>query len=333
MRWTILLRPLGVAFGIYIVLNLALALERPELAATSIWLHLRLAEPALSVVAGVAGLALFVPHALAQRRVVRVLLVLVFTVFLSLAIDNTAAFYEDLWRGRLLTAVPVPLSLFLALLLGIELARVLWWRPIETATPAPAWVFFRSALVVLAFLGLTLVHVVTFGHVDHRQPADAAVIFGAKVYADGTPCAALVERLETGIDLYESNLVGCLIMTGAVDANGQSEPRVMREYALRRGVPSSRVLIDELGVNTRASASNVARLRAAHSLDRLLAVTQYFHCARVKMIFDREGATCLTVPTASTSFAWWNSPARLSREGFFLLREAIAFPFYMIYYR
>ncbi len=263
----------------------------------------------------------------------RVAIIFTFAVFLSLVIDNTAAFYEDFVRGRLETDFPLPLSAVLALVLFVELLRVLWWRPLDPVTPPPAWFFLRSLYVGAAFFLLTVAHLLTYGHVDHRRAADAAVIFGAKVYADGTPCAALVDRLETGIELFARGFVHHLILSGAIDPNGQSEPRVMKSYAVARGVPESRIVIDEAGVNTWASAQSVGAIQSRFGFEHLLAVTQYFHCARVKLIFDREGTSCNTVPTCSTDPDWRPSPAKLSRESFFLLREAVAFPFYMIYYR
>ena len=225
------------------------------------------------------------------------------------------------------------LSAVLVLILLGEFVRITWWRHVEPVAPPPARVFFQALLVACAFLFITAAHVISFGHEDHRRPADAAVIFGAKVYPDGRPCAALVDRMETGIDLFHDGLVGHLILTGAVDPNGQSEPQVMRDYARSRGVPASRIILDEQGVNTRASALNAGVIQRQFGFERLLAVTQYFHCARVKMIFDREGTSCYTVPTCSRASASSGGPARLSRESFFLLREAIAFPFYLVYYR
>ncbi len=335
MRWkaTTILRPFGVAFGVFIVLNLALALERPALSATRIWLHVHLSEPELSLFAGLLGLALFAPDSAGSSPLIRWLLGGVFSGFWILAGASTVAYYEALYHGRLSTDFPVPLSAVLAVILLSELTRITWWRPAYPVAPPPARIFFKAILVACAFLLITLAHVITYGHEDHRRPADAAVIFGAKVYPDGTPCAALVDRLETGIGLFHEGLVRHLILTGAVDSNGQSEPEVMRGYARSRGVPASRIILDEQGLNTRASALNAGVIQRQFGFERLLAVTQYFHCARVKLIFDREGTSCYTVPTCSRATASTGGPARLSRESFFLLREAIAFPFYLVYYR
>lgn len=325
-------RPFATALGVFIVLNLGLALQRPELPVTSVWLDASLSEPWLSLFAGVLGACLLVPHHLGSLPWVRWLTGGVFAGFSILALVRTHDFYDGLRRGTIATDFPVPLASVVGLILVSEFIRVWWWRPRPSLTPPPARVFLGTAAAVGAFLLLTLAHIVTYGHRDFRHRADAAVILGAKVYADGTPCAALVDRLETGIELHADGLVDVLIMSGAVDANGQSEARAMLRYAVERGIPASRIILDESGTNTRASAVASRRIAEEAGFRHVLAVTQYFHCARVKMVFEREGLPCSTVPTCSRRTGAV-PPARLSREGFFLFREAVAFPFYLLYYR
>ncbi|MBI4602717.1 MAG: YdcF family protein [Planctomycetes bacterium] len=332
-RLPALIRPLGLALGVFIALNVALALQRPELPVTRVWLHAELPEPALSLFAGVLGAALLVPAAMAAGTTARWVLGGVFLAFWILSAASTAAYYDAWFRGRIATDLPLPLSAVVFVVLLSELARVTWGKPAAPVTPPPARLFVNGLAVAGAFLAITVAHVVTFGRADHRRPADAAVILGTKVYADGTPCQALADRLDTGIDLYRQGLVRYLIMTGAVDAAGTSEPLAMRAYAGQRGVPLSRIILDESGANTRGSALGVQRIRERMGLGTLLAVTQYFHCARVKLAFEREGVPCLTVPTCSSRADGGPTPGRLSREGFFLFREAIAFPFYLIYHR
>lgn len=322
-----------MAFGVFILLNLVLALQNPRLSITGMWLDARLPEPWLSVFAGVLGLSLIVPHGLAGISWLRWLTAGVFAGFGILTLASTLSFYHSLHHGSVATGLPVPFSALLTAILALEFLRVFLWAYCPPLTPPPARVFLTSIAVAGAFLLITLAYVVTYGQIDFRRPADAAVVFGAKVYSDGRLCTALQDRLDTAIELFEQNAVQYLIMTGARDPNGQSEPDVMREYALRGRVPASRILLDRTGVNTRASAVGCRALLRQHGFRHLLAVSQYFHCARVKMIFEREGVPCSTVPTCSPVRTASTPPRRLSREGFFLFREAVAFPFYMVYYR
>ena len=325
-------RPLGIAFGIFIVVNLSLALQAPGLSVTRDWLDVSLPEPELSLFAGVLAISLLVPHEAARKSWVRSFLGGVFLAFGVLLALKVASFYRELSAGLLRTDFPVPFGALLVFMVALEFVRVFWWRPLEPVTPPPARAFLSASLVVAAFLCIVAAYIVTFGHVDLRRPADAAVVFGAKVDPDGKPCDALVERLETGIELYRQGLVQRIIMTGAVGPNGQSEPKVMKKYAETRGVPASRIVVDEAGSNTRASAASCAKIARKLGLERVLAVTQYFHCARAKMALERAGVPCCTVPTCSLEAAP-GPPRKLAREGFFLLREAVAFPFYLVYHR
>ncbi|MEM7235754.1 MAG: hypothetical protein AAF517_26530 [Planctomycetota bacterium] len=58
-----------------------------------------------------------------------------------------------------------------------------------------------------------------------------------------------------------------------------------------------------------------------------MTVSQSFHCARIKLIFEREGTNCFTVPTGLAE------GQRFPRPSFFLLREVFAYPFYFLRYR
>jgi vancomycin permeability regulator SanA len=325
-------RPLGIALATFIILNLTLALQNPRLSATRIWLNLQFPEPELSIFSALLGAALLVPHAWCRLPWLRWVLGGVFFGFWILVGANVLGYYHRLYHQHFATDLPVPFSLLLFVILFGEFLRVSWWTPVQQRMPPPAWCFINGILVTAAFFALILAHILTFGYTDYRRPADAAVVLGAKVYDDGELCAALRDRMETGIELFEEGLVSCLILSGGVGPNGQSEPRAMAAYAQKRGVPLSSMILDENGVTTVASARNCQQIARERGFRGLLTVSQYFHCARVKLIFERAGTHCYTVPTSS-SRRQEGKGNRLSREDFFLLREAVAFPFYFLYYR
>jgi vancomycin permeability regulator SanA len=326
-------RPLGVALALLILLNLFLALENPQLSITRIWLNLHFPEPELSCFASLLAFVLLLPHDIARLPWLRWLLGGVLFGFWILVGANVVGYYHRLHQGSFhATDLPLPFSLVVLAILFLEFARVSWWAPLEPRMPLPAWCFVSGLLVAAGFFVIILAHIVTFGRTDYRRKADAAVVLGAKVFDDGRPSFALQERLETAIELYQDGWVSYLIMSGGTGENGRSEPACMSEYAQRRGVPAARIILDEEGDNTLLSARNCGRIARQHDFRGLLTVSQFFHCARVKLIFERAGTHCYTVPTCLSR---WNEGggARLSRENFFLLREALAFPFYLLYYR
>lgn len=309
-----------------------MALQNPLLSITRIWLDLQIPEPELSLFSALLGLALLTPHDCGKVPWLRWLLGGIIFGFWILVGANIVGYYHRLHYGFFNTDLPVPLSLFIFAILFLEFARVSWWCRLDPKIPLPAWCFINGLLIVTAFLGIILAHIVTFGRTDFRRKADAAVILGAKVYDNRDLCAALKDRVETGIELYKERWVSYLIMSGGVGKNGVSEAEAMRDYALEQSVPLDRIILDEEGHTTVQSARNCGRIAREKGFRGLLTVSQYFHCARLKLTFERAGTHCYTVPTCSSK---WNGrkPTRLSREDFFLFREAVAFPFYFLYYR
>ncbi len=331
----LLVRPFGVAVGILVLVNLVLALQDPTLATTEIWLNLHIPEPLQALVASLLGVALLMPHRLGYSPSARWVLGGIFCGYSVLVASSAIGFYHGMRHGRFTSDFPLPVSVFIFLILLVEFSRLWWWSPQPGRLPPPARIFFSATAVVVAFLFVTLSHVVSFGKTDFRCRADAAVIFGAKVDPSGEPCAALRDRLDIGIDLYRQQYVDYLIMTGGTDPNGVSEPEVMLEYAVARGVPQDRIFRDDYGDNTLASARNCQKIATEVGFESLLAVTQYFHCARVKLLFERAGLNCFTVPTSSSLNRREGEadyvPVKLSREGFFLLREVILLPIYFLF--
>lgn len=322
----------GVALGLLILCNLLLTMDNIRLSVTRIWFDLQIPEPELSLISAVLGIALLIPHDIARANWARWLLGGIFFGFLILVSATMVGYYHALNSGSFATDLPVPFSLLVWLILLFEFSRISWCETREPRLPPPARCFFNGVVVLVSLFILICTHLVTFGRTDFRRSADAAVILGAKVYDDGSISRALRDRLDTGIELYRDGFVSCLIMSGGTGENGYSEPKRMAAYAREvGGVPSSRIILDEGGVNTVRSARNCGRIAREKGYRTLLTVSQYFHCARVKMIFERNGSSCYTVPTCSNERV--KASGALARDTFFLLREAVAFPFYFFYYR
>ena len=129
---------------------------------------------------------------------------------------------------------------------------------------------------------------------------DAAVVLGAQVYPDGTPSPVLQDRLDTAIWLYEQGLAPVLVMSGGIDVDDVSEARAMRDYAVECGVPIYDIIIDEYGSNTQSTASNTVDTLRAAGLRKVAAVSNFYHLARIKMLYLSEGMDVVTVPAVTT---------------------------------
>jgi len=170
----------------------------------------------------------------------------------------------------------------------------------------------RPAAVAAAGGVLLLTHLLTFGCTDYRRGAEAVVVFGARAYSPRACSEVLADRTLTGVRLYQQGHAGTLVFSG-----GGDEPAAMKHLALRRGVPERDIILDHDGHNTAATLRNLrGRFR------RVLAVSNYYHNARIKMTADRFGLECYTVPAAMRR--------RLPGEPKWVLRECLAFAAYYL---
>lgn len=249
-----------------------------------------------------------------------------FGLFAALAVRDVVAFYGVVASQPVRPMLPVPLSLLVALLLA---ALAVW---VSRSRPSPAmarrpWTRIAVALAALAWaVAFPLAQMLFFGTTDYRRPADAAVVFGARVYASGTPSPLLADRIRTGVDLYRAGLVRTIVMSGGDGADGFNEAVVMRQVAIDAGVEPSAVLVDPAGVSTEATVANVAGMLDLRGPNppAVIAVSQAYHLPRVQLAFATAGIDVLTVPAqdpvpigewpilvAREVLAWWAYALRI----------------------
>lgn len=323
-------RPFSVALGLFIVTNLVLGLREPRLSANRYWLDIALPEPWLSLFATLLGVGLLWPHSMSGKSGIRTAQLGIFSGFLALALSNVIGYYHRIQVLEIERYSVVPFSLFIVLLLAVEVGRIYWWAPIEWKLPREARAFFGLGAVGAACFVMILLHIYTYGKTDFSAgediTADAIVVLGARAYPSGRLSNALQYRMDTALELYGKGKAGKLIYSGGVDAENLSEPQVMKAYALDQKDPvvaPEDNLVDEKGQNTYLSAVNCRVILEREGFQRVFVVSQYYHNARVKLIFERENVPCYTVPARGPS---------LKREPFYLMREVLAYAYYMLFY-
>lgn len=121
---------------------------------------------------------------------------------------------------------------------------------------------------------------------DDAPPRSVAIIFGARVYANGWPSAMLADRVRTGADLYHAGKIDVLLLTGDNHLVDYNEPEAMRRYALQLGVPDEALVLDYAGFRTYDSCY---RARDIFQVQDAILVTQAFHLPRALMICDHLG--------------------------------------------
>ena len=117
-------------------------------------------------------------------------------------------------------------------------------------------------------------------------PADAVVVLGASVHADGTPSDILADRLEVAVDLYKAGAARAVIVSGDNRSSHYNESDAMKAFCVEAGVPSEDVYVDRGGVGTYES---MYRARAVFGAERIIVATQAYHLYRAMFTADCLG--------------------------------------------
>jgi len=314
-------RGLALFIGGFTLLSVIGAARSDALDANIWWVAVpfvpRLVSAALLAAVGAAFVAYAVaPRMRAWRRWPTLAL---FAFFAAAAVYNAVDFFF-VWRaGDIAPRVPVPFSLVVAALLVF----VTW---AAARPPAPRRRRWAAAAVIAAVAAVCvmvfpLAQILFFGTTDYRRHATIAVVFGAQVHENGAPSTSLRDRMTTAEQLYKDHLVRQILVSGGVGDSGYNEALVMRDMAVKAGVPRDRIIVDSSGVSTEATVRNSIPFFDFDVSPGVLAVSQFYHLPRIKLAYARAGWDVLTVP-ATTSTPIKETPRLVLRE----------IPAYWVYY-
>ncbi len=159
------------------------------------------------------------------------------------------------------------------------------------------------ALVTLGLLGPAFL-------LDTPQPAphpsDAIVVISGDEQ---------MARFQEGLNLFQKGMGRYLVFSGAAFDNGTSNADVMRDLAVRRGVPVSAILDEPFGEDTWGNAVHTRQVLEDHGLRSAILVTSPYHARRAKLTFDAAysgSGIDLAVHAAPDSqwrkLSWWQQP-------------------------
>ncbi len=311
-------RSIAFFIGVFSLLNILGELRFPGFDANHWWIDFRPIPTAVSrVFLTVASLFLIAwsvrPRMSARRRKVTLVLV---GVLLANSLRNAAGFYILLARRTITASCPVAFSLLVGIALLLVLIGVATTRTKSRIPPLlSAKLVFALTLLIL-LLGFPLAQMFCFGKTDYRRPADAIVVFGARVYADGRCSDALADRVRTACGLYLDGLADRLILSGGPGDANMHETEAMRSLAIQLGVLPEAIIRDEAGVNTQATVKNTCDMFESQGIDRILVVSHFYHLPRIKMTYQRRQWEVYTVPAEETY--------TLTQMPLYILREVLA---------
>lgn len=125
-----------------------------------------------------------------------------------------------------------------------------------------------------------------------------ALILGAAVKG-GKPSAYLKDRLDKGIELYESGKAGMLMISGDDGNDRDDEITVMRNYLTIAGIPENKIISDTSGYSTYAS---IYRIKNVFMFNDITVVTQKYHLARSVFLCRKLGISCYGIEADKSEY-------------------------------
>ncbi len=122
---------------------------------------------------------------------------------------------------------------------------------------------------------------------------DCVMVLGAGAHG-GVPSHILTERLEKGIEVYNTNCTNRILMTGDHGREDYDEVNVMKNYAVDKGVYKNDVFMDHAGFSTYES---MYRAKNIFEVETLIIITQEFHIYRAIYIARNLGLDAYGVMT------------------------------------
>ncbi len=129
--------------------------------------------------------------------------------------------------------------------------------------------------------------------VSPPAPADAVVVLGAPLRADGTLSPQAEERVRAGVALWQRGLAPVVCVVGghgpAAIAGTAAEAEGMARLVRELGVPESALRVDRRSTCTSSNARRAAEILLPEGRRRVWLVTQPFHTRRARYYFRRAG--------------------------------------------
>ncbi len=320
-------RGIALFFGAFTLLNVGGTLRTPGFDENIWWIDLHLLPQTAALVFLVAAALALIGYAVRPRmaRWRRVATLLLAGLCALATAWNGLDFYVEWRRGAFRPGVPLPLSFVFCAGFVFIVWAALRPPPAGRRRLATAAVLVASAAACVVLFPLA--QEVFFGNTDYlggssSRPADAVVVFGAEVHADGRPSFVLADRMATAIGLYKDRRVKRIVVSGAVGTSGYNEALVMRDVAVRAGVPRKDVVVDSAGVNTEATVRDTVPFFGGVGWRRIAAESDFYHLPRIKLAYARAGWNVLTVPAHPTH--------RIPQTPFLVAREIPAFWVYYL---
>lgn len=125
-----------------------------------------------------------------------------------------------------------------------------------------------------------------------KENFDCVLVLGAGVWGDG-PSHLLEERLNKGVEVYNTGCTNRILMTGDHGREEYDEVNVMKNFAIEKGAVAEEVFMDHAGFSTYES---MYRAKEVFQVKKVVIVTQKYHLYRAVYNARKLGIDAYGIP-------------------------------------
>lgn len=115
---------------------------------------------------------------------------------------------------------------------------------------------------------------------------DAIIVLGAGVKDDGTPSDILVDRLQTSLEVFGSNVANTFVLSGDHSRDDYNEVGAMKDYILNNNIDERLIFMDHAGFST---YDTMYRAKEIFKINKAVIVTNEYHLPRALYIARKLG--------------------------------------------
>ena len=137
--------------------------------------------------------------------------------------------------------------------------------------------FIVSYFVFYLFIEWKSVSGYVFSDINLVPKHDYAIVFGASVKSNDMPSDILADRMRTAYELYKSEKINRILLSGYGTEKYYNEVKVMKSYALKLGFHENDIDTDIYGINTYNTCFRAIKF---FNIKSAILVTQNYHINR-----------------------------------------------------
>lgn len=188
------------------------------------------------------------------------------------------------------------------------------------------WVALAAALAgLMVAIGYLSVRIGQQSTREEAQPADVILVLGAAEYR-GQPSPVFRARLNHALELYNRKLAPQVMTTGGAGGDPRyTEGIVGRDYLVRQGVPSERIIVEQESQSTVQTIIAASEIMRRMGLKSAILVSDGYHIFRAKRILEQAGMTVYGSPRSGQPESPWREHWLATRQacGYLLWRIGI----------